>query len=84
MVSPYRRFRADGWPYCPCCDEDELYSLADPASIETIVGCYRCGWRPVRAGRRGEVYLEGKLIAFTGHAPLTAEQRERLDSAGRD
>lgn len=42
----YARRRRDGWPLCPRCGEDELYSLATPATIETICGCYRCGWRP--------------------------------------
>lgn len=36
--------RPDGWPLCPQCGEDELYSLANPATVETIVGCYRCSW----------------------------------------
>ena len=45
-VGPYREHRADGWPLCPRCEEDELYSLDVPPTIPTIVGCYRCGWRP--------------------------------------
>ena len=50
----FRRWRADGWPYCPRCDEDELYSVAVPATVETICGCYRCGpWPIVQSpGRR--------------------------------
>lgn len=48
---PYRvaRYREDGWPICPHCDEDELYSLAGritglpSATPETVAGCYRCG-----------------------------------------
>lgn len=47
-------FRKDGWPMCPICGEDELYTLAeaeDPlrsvltkqAAIDSICGCYRCG-----------------------------------------
>jgi hypothetical protein len=36
-------FRADGWPLCPICGEDELYSLSIPANREEIHGCYRCG-----------------------------------------
>lgn len=43
-VRPYRHYRADGWPYCPRCDEDELWSNATQATVETIVGCYACGW----------------------------------------
>lgn len=38
--------RADGWPLCPWCGEDELYSLAAPASERAIAGCYLCGTRP--------------------------------------
>lgn len=38
--------RSDGWPLCPGCGEDELFSLAFPLPLPTdIVGCYRCGWR---------------------------------------
>lgn len=43
----YIEFRENGWPLCPSCGEDELYSLADPATIETICGCYRCGPWPI-------------------------------------
>lgn len=43
----FTKIRSDGWPMCPLCGEDELYSLAIPATIETIVGCYRCNWRPL-------------------------------------
>ena len=35
--------RDDGWPICPFCDEDELYSLDLPPTRESICGCYRCG-----------------------------------------
>jgi hypothetical protein len=38
--------RPDGWPLCPTCGEDELYSLAIQPTPETIVGCYRCGRWP--------------------------------------
>lgn len=44
--STFVKFRSDGWPLCPVCGEDELYSLAVPATVETIVGCYRCNWKP--------------------------------------
>lgn len=42
----YERFKPDGWPLCPGCDEDELWSAEIPATVETIVSCLRCGWRP--------------------------------------
>lgn len=45
-------FRADGWPYCPQCENDELYSLADPPSANAIYGCYACGWMPPLKGLR--------------------------------
>ena len=44
----YKDHRSDGWPFCPHCGEDELYSLEVPATVSTIVGCYRCGWKPSR------------------------------------
>jgi hypothetical protein len=44
--SQYLEFRKDGWPYCPICEEDELWSAAIPATAETIVSCLRCGWTP--------------------------------------
>lgn len=37
------KFRPDGWPLCPMCGDDELYSLTVPATPRTICGCYRCG-----------------------------------------
>jgi predicted amidophosphoribosyltransferase len=47
-------FRADGWPLCPCCGEDELYSRlhwdgqGEHPSLEKYLaagmGCYRCRW----------------------------------------
>ena len=42
----YSRFRDDGWPLCPGCDEDELWSPAVPATFDTIHSCLRCGWQP--------------------------------------
>jgi hypothetical protein len=53
--SPYTGYRRDGWPLCPSCGEDELYSLAWDSDgpkpslkefIDTIRGCYRCAWYP--------------------------------------
>jgi hypothetical protein len=46
--SIYREFRADGWPLCPRCGEDELWSNAIQPTIETIVGCYFCRWEAPR------------------------------------
>jgi len=36
-------FRADGWPLCPICGEDELFAAA---LNNIITGCYRCQWQP--------------------------------------
>lgn len=58
------RFRADGWPYCPRCGEDELYSLANPATVETIVGCYRCNWKPVEYLDQREPELMAARVAI--------------------
>lgn len=43
---PYSRWRSDGWPLCPGCGEDELYSPEDPPRVESIVRCYQCQWTP--------------------------------------
>lgn len=47
-------YRADGWPLCPCCGEDELWSplIPDPIDnrppiadyIAAGLHCYKCGW----------------------------------------
>ena len=52
-----QRYRPDGWPLCPCCDEDELRSAAVMKNAARVPGptlaecfadeftCYNCGWR---------------------------------------
>lgn len=42
--------RPDGWPLCPNCGEDELWSDGIPLTIETIRSCYVCGWNPACHG----------------------------------
>lgn len=51
-MSEITEYRADGWPLCPCCGEDELWSpliwLDERPSIEDFIAaglrCYLCGW----------------------------------------
>lgn len=46
--------RADGWPLCPACGEDELGDLSDgPADPYADLYCYRCA-RVTLAGGRPE------------------------------
>lgn len=52
--------RADGWPLCPQCGEDELYSMSVPATIETICGCYRCG--PAHVDLERPAWLDYKVV----------------------
>lgn len=44
LLLQVRRWRSDGWPFCPFCGEDELACIgtifASPARIDY---CYRCG-----------------------------------------
>lgn len=52
----FTHYRADGWPLCPQCDEDELYShvclrwagkVENPTMADCLAGeftCYRCNW----------------------------------------
>lgn len=52
---PFTRYRPDGWPLCPQCGEDELWSPLEwlgeesrPPLEEWIAAgmqCYRCGWK---------------------------------------
>jgi hypothetical protein len=56
LLNHFKRFRSDGWPYCPNCEEEELYSYVmlrwngqgeRPTVSECIKGgmkCYRCNW----------------------------------------
>lgn len=57
----FSAYRQDGWPLCPRCEEDELYSVvmlgyADirqprPTLEDCLAGgfgCYRCGWSDAR------------------------------------
>jgi hypothetical protein len=46
--------RPDGWPFCPACGDDELWSLgtlplpACPSAedlLKSSLGCYSCSWR---------------------------------------
>lgn len=55
----YKEFRKDGWPFCPNCEEDELYSLlsnwengkqiAPELTLDDYINgglqCYRCQWK---------------------------------------
>ena len=36
--------RADGWPLCPRCFEDELMSQERYASPQDELNCLACGW----------------------------------------
>lgn len=53
-MDEFRQFREDGWPLCPQCGEDELFSLlrwdGGPKPelakfVEAGMECYRCHWR---------------------------------------
>lgn len=65
-VIPWRfffwRFRTDGWPFCPKCDEDELHSPFLPAPPDYAPGtidqyiraglkCYQCGYERAPEGK---------------------------------
>jgi hypothetical protein len=45
------QYRADGWPLCPACGEDELHSRETIASPLDPLRCYRCGWQGRAPGR---------------------------------
>lgn len=56
MTAQFKEFRKDGWPLCPQCEEDELYSYLmlgwtkdERPSIQECINagmqCYRCNWK---------------------------------------
>lgn len=57
LSSLFTDFRQDGWPYCPRCTNDELWSSVmmewmgeepRPTLAECFAGeftCYACGWK---------------------------------------
>jgi hypothetical protein len=71
-------FRPDGWPLCPICKCDELYSLDLPATIETIVGCYRCG--PVRIAKGESILKTDVDIAVENWHARASELEAKLAS----
>lgn len=75
----YEERRADGWPLCPECGEDELYSLAMPKATEaTIEGCYRCGWKPATVWEKAI-----KSFVETSEPVLVPGSIHRLQVKGR-
>ena len=64
--------RKDGWPLCPRCGEDELWSplIPDPldshppiaAYIAAGLRCYKCGWDSdplaVRSGVASKLFVQ--------------------------
>lgn len=38
-------YRRDGWPLCPQCGHDELWSARLPARPSDPLTCYLCDWR---------------------------------------
>ena len=54
--NPFKEYRRDGWPYCPRCEQDELYTLLNANNnshpngvtiqerIDAGVKCYYCDW----------------------------------------
>lgn len=46
MPKEFVESRPDGWPLCPGCGEDELWSAETYPSRLRIAGCYACPWRP--------------------------------------
>lgn len=53
-------YREDGWPLCPRCKEDELWTPGMPSSDELVdhfkceFRCYRCGWHGYLPTQSGE------------------------------
>lgn len=74
----FKIFRKDGWPLCPCCGEDELWSPFIPAVPEykgTLeeylaagLSCYNCSW-----------HIDSTVLCGT-ESPHSKRIQELLDS----
>jgi hypothetical protein len=54
-------WRKDGWPLCPKCGEDELFSQQHPARPTDALACYRCDWQGyIPARGEGKTVWRGK------------------------
>lgn len=42
----YVKHSEDGWPRCPGCGADALWSAEARADTALIVGCLHCDWQP--------------------------------------
>ena len=49
-------YRADGWPLCPSCGEDELMSGSIPARATDALQCLNCFWQGIVPPRTGLVH----------------------------
>lgn len=84
-MMPVYATRADGWPLCPTCDEDELYSLLrwdgltdrPPLQewIDAGLRCYKCGWDSTRR--------DAPIVSSVSSAIAAAIIQKSLD-AGKD
>jgi hypothetical protein len=66
-------YRVDGWPLCPRCGEDELWSGKIPASAVDELSCYLCGWSGFVPAKAVVDYLEAhaELLLAWARAGLT-------------
>lgn len=44
-MTPVYEYRVDGWPLCPRCGADELFSGEIPAKPTDDLQCLACNWR---------------------------------------
>jgi len=81
-------FRKDGWPLCPSCGEDELWSpllwksgarlnLDEKPLIEAFIAaglsCYGCGWSSERAASAPPASAAGLVTGGAGSGILDTE-----------
>jgi C4-type Zn-finger protein len=81
--------RADGWPLCPACGENEVWS-ATPASVPPFatvlpagLGCYACNWRSTEPATRGQDPAHLALHAMIEEILARAWELEGLISTAR-
>ena len=81
-MSGYTEHRADGWPLCPVCGEDELWSGLpwngnDPRPpmqewIDHGLRCYKCGFD-------SELFSKSPIVASVSSAIAAAILQEQIN-----
>lgn len=79
MIELYKEFRSDGFPLCPVCEEDKLYSgvmmawmgTGERPTIEQCIAgemtCYQCNWSSWKTLNKEKISALKNLVGAMEH-----------------